>query len=421
MKLLNHTSSYFAGILLVVMAVWAGIFYYAMLDEIYDSIDDGLDNQKGLIIRKAAGDTSVLHKSELGESGYEIREIQPPCAVAFHDVYSDTAMYMENEKDYEPVRLLRTVFVQGGKYYRLDVATSMVEEDDLVSELLYALLWLYLGLVASVVIVNNFLLRRIWRPFYNLLQQLRGFRLEKATPISTPQTRVQEFQELNQTVGKLLQSNIDSYTSQKHFIENAAHELQTPLAITAAKLETLAERGNLSEEEGALLSSAIDHVQRMARLNRSLLLLSKIENRQFAEEKTVSINHLVAQVLEDFKDGMEYRELTLHFSEEENLVVNMNEDLARILTTNLIKNAVVHNRPGGEIWVMVRAKELLVGNTGADASLKNSRLFTRFSRGESTANSTGLGLAIVKAIADLYGFRIAYAFDKGRHTMTMHF
>ena len=53
MKLLNYTSAYFAAILLVVITIWAGVFYYAMLDEINDSIDDGLDNQKGLVIQKS--------------------------------------------------------------------------------------------------------------------------------------------------------------------------------------------------------------------------------------------------------------------------------------------------------------------------------------------------------------------------------
>lgn len=403
------------------MAVWAGLFYYAMLDEIYDSIDDGLDNQKGLIIQKAAVDTSILHKSELGESGYAIREALPQRAMSFRDVYSDTMMYMENEKDYEPVRLLRTVFVQDGKYYRMDVATSMVEEDDLVSELLYALLWLYLGLVATIVILNNFLLKRIWRPFYQLLRQLRSFRLENAVSVAAPETRVQEFRELNQTVGKLLQSNIHSYNSQKQFIENASHELQTPLAIAAAKLETLAQKGTLTEEDGALLSSAIDNVQRMARLNRSLLLLSKIENRQFNAGQSVSVNKLVRDVVDDFSDGVAYRKLHLHLSEEGAVTVHANDDLIRILIANLIKNAVVHNRSDGEIWVTIRPDALVVENTGAQESLDGPELFTRFNRGESTANSTGLGLAIAKAISDLHGFRIAYTFLDGHHSLTVHF
>ena len=92
MKLLNYTSAYFAAILLVVITIWAGVFYYAMLDEINDSIDDGLDNQKGLVIQKATLDTTLLQKNDFDESDYAINEIQPSTALDFQDQYTDTTM-----------------------------------------------------------------------------------------------------------------------------------------------------------------------------------------------------------------------------------------------------------------------------------------------------------------------------------------
>src|SRR5687767_11706143 len=98
MKLLNHTAAYFVGILLVIISTWAVIFYYVMLDEIYDSIDDGLDNQKGLVIQKAASDTSMLYKNNFDETDFAIREIPATSATGFYDTYTDTMMYMQNEK-----------------------------------------------------------------------------------------------------------------------------------------------------------------------------------------------------------------------------------------------------------------------------------------------------------------------------------
>ena len=172
MKLLNYTSVYFSLALLIIISIWAALFYYSMLIEIYDSIDDGLDNQKGLVIQKAASDTTILQKRNLEESDYAINEIPGGSAVDFHDSYIDTMMFMQNEKSDEPVRLLKTVFLQNGKYYELQVATSMVEEDDLIKQLFFAILWLYLGLVLSIIIFNNFLLKKIWLPFYRLLKHL---------------------------------------------------------------------------------------------------------------------------------------------------------------------------------------------------------------------------------------------------------
>ena len=127
MKLLNYTSAYFAGILLLIISIWAGLFYYSMLDEIYDSMDDGLGNQKLLVIRKAAADTTILNHPEFEAGYYTIREIPFAKAATYTDTYQDTLMYMENEEDFEPVRMLRTAFRhQNNRYYELQLITSMV-------------------------------------------------------------------------------------------------------------------------------------------------------------------------------------------------------------------------------------------------------------------------------------------------------
>src|SRR5690606_700601 len=168
MKVLNYTTSYLAVVLLFVITIWAAIFYFAMLEEIYDSLDDGLDNRKGLIIQKAARDSIQLPVTDFGENDFTIKEIDNGNAIQFLDVYRDTLMFMQNEQDFEPVRLLESVFQLNDKYYKMQVITSMVEEDDLIAELLYALIGLYIGLIAIILILNNFLLKRIWRPFYHL-------------------------------------------------------------------------------------------------------------------------------------------------------------------------------------------------------------------------------------------------------------
>jgi signal transduction histidine kinase len=420
MKLLNYTSAYFAGIVLIIITCWAGLFYYAMLDEIYDSIDDGLDNQKGLVIQKAATDSTVLRKTDFDESDYAIHEIPAAGALYFKDVYIDTMMYKQNEKSDEPVRLLKTVFLHNGKYYQLQVATSMVEEDDLMKQLFYSILWLYFGLVVTIVLFNNFLLKRIWRPFYYLLKQLKKFRLDKPEPIATEKTRVDEFRLLNETVQKLLQRNIDAYTSQKDFIENASHELQTPLAISINKLEALAENNQLPESQLKLLAEALDNLERLTRLNKSLLLLTRIENKQFAGVKAVNINQLTQKIVADFRDQSDFSNIKVEVVEKSNCIQKMNEDMAVVLITNLIKNAIVHNIPGGFVHIHIDNDSLIIENSGHGKPLDGKKIFNRFQVGEPSPESTGLGLAIVKAIATLYHFKVRYHFDQ-KHIITLDF
>jgi signal transduction histidine kinase len=409
MRLLNHTTLYFAGALLVIMTLWAGLYYYNMLDEVYDSIDDGLENYKLLIIGKAATDSTVLQRTAFDEANYAVHRITEAEAMRFHDVYKDTALYMLNENDYEPVRLLTTAFHHNDKYYRLKIISSMVEEDDLIEDLFYALLWLYAGLVVSILVINNVLLRRIWKPFYGLLEKLKDFRLDRPAPLSFEKTNVREFNTLNESIVRLLKSNLDTYASQKQFIENASHELQTPLAISLNKLELMAGEGALTEAQLDLLGSVITNLERLARLNRSLLLLTKIENKQFPAAGNTDLRATATRIVGDFTDQAEHKEIATEISGGA-LTVNMNPDLAEMLVLNLIKNAIIHTPRGGRMAVSTSGNTLRVENTGAKP-LDDQRIFNRFYKDEQNPASTGLGLSIVKAIAGMYGFTVTYRFD----------
>ena len=420
MKLLNYTSVYFSVALLIVISIWAAAFYYTMLIEIYDSIDDGLDNQKGLVIQKATTDTSILYKNNFDESDYTINEIPAGPAVNLRDTYIDTMMFMQNEKSDEPVRLLKTVFLQNGKYYELKVATSMVEEDDLVKQMFFSILWLYIGLVLFIIIFNNFLFRKIWQPFYQLLKHLKKFRLDEPEPVAPVKTKVDEFNMLSETVQKFVQRNIDTYTSQKHFIENASHELQTPLAISINKLEALAEDDRLKPDQLKLVASALDHLERLTRLNKSLLLLSRIENKQFVEASPVNINELAQKITADFSDQLTFSDLKLNIIEKNPCIQNMNVDLATIFLINLIKNAIIHNKPGGFITITIQNDLLIVENSGVKKPLDEEKIFSRFHSDEPSSVSTGLGLAIVKAIGELYDFKTSYRYEQ-KHIITVDF
>lgn len=420
MKLLNYTTKYFSLALLLIIGVWAFIFYVNMLDEVYDSLDDGLDNYKMLIIQKAEKDSTVLYKTEFEESNYSIRELSQYTATHAHDYYRDTLLFMINEQDYEPVRILTTAFERKGRYYQLNVISSMVEEDDLISDLLSAIIWLYLAMLVSILLFNNYLLKRIWRPFYHLIGQLKTFRLEKNKPITVKESKVEEFTLLNETVDSLIARTRETYESQREFIENAAHELQTPLAISINKLELLAEKNALSESDMQIVGSVIQTLERLTRLNKSLLLLSKIENRQFKEDVRVNINNLAKTIVNEFEDFAAFRNVAISVRESGTLNSLMNADLAQILIANLVKNAILHNIPQGTVEVELAHDELTVTNTGKPDMLDGEKIFDRFHKETKEGGSTGLGLAIVKAITNLYHLQVMYTY-RNAHIIKIKF
>lgn len=419
MKLLNHTFKYLSITLFVIISIWAAIFYINMLDEVYDSLDDGLDNYKLLIIKKAEEDSTILSKNEFAESNYEIRQISEAEALPRKDTHVDTLMYMMNEEDYEPVRMLTSAFSMNNKYYELKVISSMVEEDDLIEDLLYSLIWLYLAMIVSIIVVNNFLLRKTWKPFYLLLEQLKRFKLGKDPEIQPVETQVKEFKELNEAVGLLINRSLEAYNGQKQFIENASHELQTPLAISINKLELLTEREDLTEANLISVGQVIQTLERLTRLNKSLLLLSKIENKQFQENKSVHINSVFKNLMEEFTDFADYKNVTLSIVEHGQLYWDMNKNLAEIFVSNFLKNAIVHNVVNGSVQIVVSDDAFEVRNTGKNVALDKDKVFQRFQKKSDEKNTTGLGLAIVKAIADLYKLQVDYTYQN-EHRMKIY-
>ena len=412
MKLLNYTTSYFAAILLVLLAVWAVIFYLEMLDEIYDSLDDGLENQKMLVINRAKNDPEFIQRLDFNDGSYTITPITDNRAKIFRDSYRDTLMYMQNEDEYEPVRLLETVFKKGDEFYKLKIITSMVEEDDLIEDLLVSLILLYVGLILSIVLLNNLILKKIWNPFYSLLQQLKNFRLEKDQKIDTVSSSIEEFNLLNTHIEQMLKKSISSYNSQKQFIENAAHELQTPLAISINKLELLVENENLDNKQIELVASVLNNLEGLTRMNNSLLLLSKIENQQFPDEQEVVFNELIADLKDNFEDLASHKKMSIKIKSTSELKYMMNSGLAKILLSNLLKNAIIHGEKNTEIEISISANTLSITNSANTDALDPEKLFSRFQKDSASKASTGIGLAIAQTIAKKYGLKLTYFYTE---------
>lgn len=419
MKLINHTLTYLSIAFFFVIGIWALIFYFNMLDEIYDSIDDGLENSKILIIQNVESDTALIRRTSFKESNYEIREVSPERAMSVRDIYLDSTLYMINERDYEPVRILKSGFrLQNGKYYELHIFSSMVEEDDLIEDLLYSLIWLYTILLASVLLINNVLLKKIWGPFFQILERLKNFSIESPQELASPKTKVYEFKMLDDSVTTMVNRTRAAFTGQKQFIENASHELQTPLAISINKLELLAEKDTTTEAQAEEISSVIQALERATKLNKTLLLLSRIENRQFSDRSSVDMTELTRKMISELSDLAEFKSVSISLMDEASLTCEMNPELASIMLSNLIKNGIIHNHQGGTVAVRISSSSIVIENTGDSTALDESQIFKRFYKNSALNTSTGLGLSIVKSIAELYGFKLYYQYN-GKHAFTM--
>jgi len=417
MKLLNYTLFYLSATLFAIVSLWAVLFYFQLLNQVKFTIDEGLANYKILIIDELK-DENLIYLQEVSRGkNYSLKNISEEYALQVRDTYKDTLIYSSVKNIYERTRLLTTAFVaEDGQYYEMNIISQELDRGKLIQKLATSLLWLYLFVLFSIVLVNNFVLKKTWKPFYEILQYLKDFRLDKDSLIEPAKTKIKEFSNLNETVQKLLKENVDVYSSQKQFIENASHELQTPLAIGINKLELLAGAKDLTDEHIQKIGNVIQTLQRLADLNKSLLLISKIENKQFLLEEQVNLDNIFTRIIEDFTDFTEYRKIKIKYNKKENWIFQMNKNLAEILIMNLVKNAIFHNQPSGEIDIKLSSSQFIIENTSDEPALPADKIFERFNKNQNKKGSTGLGLSIVKAIADASGLTVSYSYtNSGNH------
>jgi len=420
MKLQNYTLRYLAITLLLVIPIWAGLFYVLILDEVYDNIDDDLKNSKIIIVRHAFADRKLLNSPEFGINKFTIKPL-PKDNYAAKDEFFSTKEFMEYDNDDEPVRILKSFFKDDdGNNYQLTIKASIVEEDELLQDLFLALLGLYIMLVISILAVNHLLLKKIWKSFHVVLDNLKEIKLGTGSRLKAINSPIDEFNTLAKEVEKMLNRNESIYSSQKQFIENASHELQTPLAISINKLELFAENTILPDDQMIEIGKITDTLNRLTRLNKSLLMLSKIENQQFSEEEEVNFNKLILVLTEDYTDLADFKKVKITVKENDSLHFKMNKGLAIALISNLLKNALIHNHQEGFVNFTINKNEIIISNSGNNTPLNLEVIFSRFYRHTPTNESTGLGLSIVKSIINNYSIVVEYLFT-GDHQFKITF
>ena len=196
--------------------------------------------------------------------------------------------------------------------------------------------------------------------------------------------------------------------------------LQTPAAICLNKLELFVEKHPLTEEQASTLEAVIQQVEKIRGLNKSLLLISKIENHQFSDVESVNFNEIIAHAIESFTDQALFKDISISLNENGQVSIKMNKDLAEIMVNNLIKNAIVHNTTGGKIIISINPGYISFENTGRPVRLDKEMIFKRFYKNSDGNTSMGLGLSIVKTIADLNNMEVKYTYE-GRHRITVWF
>ena len=423
MKLIYKILIRLTPALTILLAIWGYLFYVAIIDEINDEVDDSLEDYSENIIIRALSGQKLPSRTDGTNNSYYLTAVSEEYAnTTPHILYLDKTIYTPEKKEYEPARILITIFKNSeGNYFELTVSTPSIEKEDLRDAILNWIILLYFVLLVTLLSINIWVLHKCMQPLYILLGWLDNYTVDKGESLPQLHTSITEFQKLHTAAQKTIERNQIIYEQQKQFIGNASHELQTPLAICQNRLEILAEQDGTTEEQLQEITRIQDTLSYIIRLNKSLLFLSKIENGQFHDKQEICFNQLIRRQLEDYQEIYAYKNITVNIEENGELKRVMNPTLATSLITNLLKNTYVHNFPQGIIHIRITPQSLIFCNSGDPEPLDETQIFQRFYQGKTQRQgSSGLGLSITHAICNLYHIHIQYKYE-GLHCFELFF
>jgi two-component system, OmpR family, sensor histidine kinase QseC len=330
-------------------------------------------------------------------------------------VFSTIAIADGPNRRKETFRELLFYIHVNGQWNIVRVSKSLEATDDMMESIVTITLITILLILAISFLINRLVLKKLWQPFYGTLETMRNYKLGRNKRLQFPATSIDEFAIMNDTLSAATAKADEDYQYLKEFTENASHELQTPLAIIRSKLDVLIQDEHLSEPQSRAVQGAYEAIQRLARLNQGLLLLTKIENGQYAQTTAINLSQKINEKIAQFNELVASKNILMTASLNESVCININPELLDILLNNLFSNAIKYNLQGGHINIIASEGFFEINNTASTTALDESRLFRRFAKSGQASEGIGLGLAIVRELAAFSGFDTRYIYEDKLH------
>jgi signal transduction histidine kinase len=352
---------------------------------------------------------------------------------ASQDYTADTIMTAQRivEKDTLTYRLLDHVFEYKNKKYLLEIGKTQAAIDQYNHPLQRVALYALIGLIAVTLIFDLIFTRLLLRPLGLIISSKlhnRKFPFrENLVPIRT--TTI-DFKYLDSSLIELMQAIREAFEKEREFTSNASHELMTPITILQNKMENLLVDNELGEETQEKITGMMNTLNRLKKIVRSLLLISRIENDQFAKTDRLKPFGLIWDVVNELSDRIEGRRINVQVTMSENIVLNLvNHDLIFQLVYNLVNNAIRYNKEAGKIEISDRFDQdksyvIRIRDTGVGIKEHDMEtIFNRFKKaGRADGEGFGIGLSIVKSIALYHGIEIKLKSEYAKETIfSIHF
>lgn len=419
MKLLTYSSRRFLTYTTVLLLLSIPLFYVLLNALFTHSVDNTLKKHAALFPEYSQYIKNEQDLSLWKDLDWDI-EIMEADAMPFQKApYTKSELSKENGQ-MEHYRELQQKSTILGKEYLVIFKSSLIEKEDLIKAVLLFQVILLILLLLGIYLINRRINKKTWLPFQNILNYIRNFDLEKSPIKETETLKITEFNELNQSLNDLLLRAKGTFIAQKEFTENASHELQTPLAVLKSKLEVFLQQDTLSEKQSHLIDDMNGVISNLEQLNKSLLLLTKMDNLEYPLHDKLGIESLVLQIKNDLSFITDFTQHTVQVNTEQDFLLNGNPLLFKHLISNLFTNALHYSPKGSTLDICIDRHSFSISNTGVPFNFQDEKLFHRFSKKHSLKSGNGLGLAISYKIANLHGLKLTHKYQNGKHTFTVH-
>lgn len=419
-KLLQKTIFIYLSYFFLSLFIVSPVFYYIANHLYIENTDEFLYHKKEFFSKHILPD---FHQNDIPKwNTYHHYDVQIIDFIPLQkDSFFTITINDEIENEPEPYRFFYSPVSIDGKKYIYSDKISILESEDLMVGIALLFILLFCIVFIGIIFITHRITNQLWNPFYTILNELEKFEVDKNIIPALPHSDVEEFYRLKKSAQNLIEKNIHIYKNQKEFVENAAHELQTPVAVIKAKLDQLIQNSDISTQQANLLSDINEQISKLSRLNKNLLLLTKIEKHLYTSIENFTLNGIIEKQLSFFSEQASLKNIQINYTSQQIVKLNANKDLTEIIISNLLQNAVRHNIHGGKIEIELYANFLVVSNTGKNESIPKEKIFQRFSKINSNSEGTGLGLFIIKKSAEINNWRVEYYFKNNLHHFKISF
>jgi len=415
LKLLSKYNRINIAVTITVFLLGSIFFFFVLRYILNNQLDETLLSERQELTNYVDAHDTLPEIANTKEQWIYYEIVSKPIAHA----YFTNNTYLDEEYETKPVRQYIFSLKAGNNLYTVTINKSEEEMEGLLRIIIIATVIMIAIILLINFIINRRVLSSLWNPFYKTIQHIKAYRLSDQQPLQLQKTSTDEFASLNESLNEMSARIYNDYETLKRFTENASHEMQTPLAVIRSKTDMLLQSADWEEKEIRQLQQIEDATQRLAKLHQSLLLLTKLENRQFLLNEEVNLTGTIKQKIKEREDVLEAKKISLHTSLQQ-VKLSFHQHLAEILVSNLLNNAIRHTGANGEIDVELSNEMFSISNTSFNGELDKNKIFQRFYKTD-ISEGTGLGLAIVKEICNMAGAVISYQYQNNKHQFTIKF